>query len=65
MGDLLFSAGRESVVAIVSSWRVTCVGGPGEILRDVHPQEFSAADSPQSSCRWSMTEFSFLDELTL
>ncbi len=24
------------------------VGGPGEILRDVHPQEFSAADSLHS-----------------
>ncbi len=29
------------------------VGGPGEVLFDVHPQEFSAADSPQSGCRWS------------
>ncbi len=38
-GDLLFSAGGESVGA---------VGGPGEILRDVHPQEFSAADSLHS-----------------
>ncbi len=47
-GDLLFSAGGESVGAVVPSWRVTCVGGPGEILCDVHPQEFSAADSLHS-----------------
>ncbi len=39
-GDLLFSGGRESVFAVV--------GGPGEVLCDVHPQEFSAADSLHS-----------------
>ncbi len=43
-GDLLFSAGGESVGAVVPSWRGHGVGGPGEILCDVHPQEFSAAD---------------------
>ncbi len=37
-GDLLFSAGG-GVGAVVPG-----VGSPGEVLCDVHPQEFSTAD---------------------
>ncbi len=46
---MLFSAGGESVGAVVpfleSDMHLESVGGPGEILCNVHLQEFSAADS--------------------
>ncbi len=57
MGDLLFSGGgRLALFSRRRKCRRCCAflesdmvfGGPGEILRDVHAQEFSAADSLHS-----------------
>ncbi len=47
-GDLLFSASRENEGAVAFLEIDMVLVGPGEVLFDVHPQEFSAADSLHS-----------------